>query len=336
MRELSLAPAGLILLAYALGLSLTMVMRALLLKRAMLDHPNERSAHKIPVPRGGGWALALILIPGMLLMGWAQKDMAAHASLIVGTVILVFVSWLDDRLSSQGGVSIVARLSTHIAAACLGSLAFSPQYLMFAGALPFWLDRSLMIIAWAWFINLYNFMDGIDGITGAETVSIATGTCLIMTAANLGDPFADTLTLLLIGACLGFLALNWHPAKIFLGDVGSVTLGYLTGFLLLTLAVKGQRAPALILPLYYLTDSGITLIKRILRGEKFWQPHCKHFYQRAAQAAGRHDTIVLWIVIADIGLIGAALLAVAKSAVGLVLAVLIVAILLRRMHKAVR
>src|SRR6202012_503206 len=126
---------------------------------------------------------------------------------------------------------------------------------------------------------------------------------LVMTAASLIHPFADILALLLTGASLGFLVFNWHPAKIFAGDVGSVPLGYLTGFLLLVLAVHGQWAPALILPLYYLADTGITLAHRAARREKIWKAHREHFYQRATPGSARHDRIVLWISGVNVGLI---------------------------------
>ncbi len=225
------------------------------------------------------------------------------------------------------------RLSMHIMAACWGSFAFAPNEMLLSGAVPFWLDRTLMILGWAWFINLYNFMDGIDGITGVETISIVTGICLVMTAAGISDPFVDFLTLVLTGACLGFLVYNWHPAKIFLGDVGSVPLGYLTGFCLIALAVKGHLIAGLILPLYYLADSGITLIKRALRREKIWQAHREHFYQKAALAWGRHDKVVYAIIIANIGLLAAALGSVSNPAGGLIASILMVAILLIKLHK---
>jgi UDP-N-acetylmuramyl pentapeptide phosphotransferase/UDP-N-acetylglucosamine-1-phosphate transferase len=205
---------------------------------------------------------------------------------------------------------------------------------LFSGALPFWLDRTLMIVGWAWFINLYNFMDGIDGITCTETIAIATGACLLMTTMNINDPFLDVLTLMLTGACLGFLALNWHPAKIFMGDVGSIPLGYLTGYALLTIAIHGHLIPALILPLYYLTDSGITIAKRALRGEKIWQAHRQHFYQRAARGLGRHDQVVFYIALANIAFIFAAILAATAPLQGALCAAVIVAILLLKMHKS--
>jgi UDP-N-acetylmuramyl pentapeptide phosphotransferase/UDP-N-acetylglucosamine-1-phosphate transferase len=196
--------------------------------------------------------------------------------------------------------------------------------------LPFWLDRTIMIIGWAWFINLYNFMDGIDGITGVESISISAGVCFTFSIAGISNPFAGGLSTLIIGACLGFLALNWHPAKIFLGDVGSIPLGYLCGFLLLTLAVKGQLIPALIIPAYYLADSGITLMRRAARGEKVWQAHREHFYQIAAQRLGRHDRVVWRIIATNIGLIGAAAIAVNQPLTGILAGGIIVAISLRK------
>jgi UDP-N-acetylmuramyl pentapeptide phosphotransferase/UDP-N-acetylglucosamine-1-phosphate transferase len=216
----------------------------------------------------------------------------------------------------------------------MGSLDLPPEATLLGGALPFWLDRAIMIVGWAWFINLYNFMDGIDGITSVETISIATGTCLVMDAVGIDDTFVDALTMLLTGACLGFLALNWHPAKIFMGDVGSVPLGFLTGFALLTLAAHGHLISALILPLYYLADSGITITKRALRGEKIWQAHRQHFYQRAAAGLGRHDRVVYRIIAANLALILCALAAIPYPWAGLIGGVVVVALLLWNMHKS--
>lgn len=322
-----LPSTAIILVTFILSLGLTHWIRKALLKRDMLDRPNERSSHTIPVPRGGGWALLIVLIPALLLTSILQHNFAAHAGLLAGLIGLAIISALDDRRN----VSPVVRLALHIGAAFFGSLAFPSGAVIFGGVLPLWLDRTVMVIGWAWFINLYNFMDGIDGITCSETIALATGTCLVMTATGLTDPYASTLTLLLTGVSLGFLAFNWHPAKIFLGDVGSVPLGYLTGFLLIGLAMKGYLVAALILPLYYLADSGITITKRALRGEKIWQAHRQHFYQRAALAAGRHDKVVSKIIVADGLLIGSAMLAIVYPMAGLALGCVITAGLLRKM-----
>ena len=318
-----------ILASFLLVLTLTGWVRGVLLKRAVLDIPNDRSSHKSPVPRGGGWALLAVLFPCLVGAALFFDADGRHVGLIVAVFLLVVLSGIDDRRH----VSPAMRLCLHVFAAYLGSLSFAPQEMVLGGLVPFWLDRALMIMGWAWFINLYNFMDGIDGITGVETVSIATGVCIVLSAAGIVDPFVGFLTLILTGACLGFLAHNWHPAKIFLGDVGSVPLGYLIGFCLLSLAVKGHLIAALILPLYYLADSGITIIRRALRGEKIWQAHREHFYQKAALGVGSHGRVGVLLILADIGLIAAATLSISMPVAGLCAGVVIVAVLLGKMHK---
>ncbi len=134
-------------------------------------------------------------------------------------------------------------------------------------------------------------MDGIDGIAGVETASLGLGVALVAATAGLSPVFL-TFGLVLFGAALGFLWWNWHPARIFLGDVGSVPLGFLLGWLLLSLAAKGQWAAALILPLYYLADTSLTLTKRCLKGEKIWQAHREHFYQLAVKRGLSHAQVV--------------------------------------------
>src|SRR5581483_10922484 len=147
------------------------------------------------------------------------------------------------------------------------------------------------------FVNLFNFMDGIDGITGVETTAIGLGTA--MAAALIGDGDRATLALCAAAAGLAFLRWNWHPAKLFLGDVGSVPLGYLLAWLLLNLAIRGLWAPALILPLYYLADATLTLLGRAVRGERLWQAHRRHFYQRALGADGNHAAVARYVLIGD-------------------------------------
>ena len=310
---------------------LTLRVRQNLLRRAQLDVPNDRSMHKEPVPRGGGIAVMAVIYTGMTLVLCAQKNIAPQCWLMMAAFLLIFVSWCDDR--KKGGIGVGLRLGSHLLAAYLASLALPPETMLFEGLVPFWLDRALMILGWAWFMNLYNFMDGIDGITCVESIVVASGVALLLLVLNIGDMPTYALITLIVGACLGFLLLNWHPAKIFLGDVGSVPLGLLIGYLLLLLVAGHHPFSALILPLYYLADSGITITKRALHGEKIWKPHRQHFYQRAAQAIGRHDTVVRWIRRADLTLIWAALIALAAPWAGLGLAFVIVAFLLFKLHK---
>ena len=311
-----------------LTIGLTGRVRGYLLARNFVDHPNERSSHSQPTPRGGGWAIIFVLGLFLILPSLVLGPDLSNLSIIVGTALLIFISWRDDRKH----VNAATRLAVHITAACIGSLAFSSDEMLFGGLIPLILDRLIMILGWAWFINLYNFMDGIDGITGVETISLAMGGCLVMSIAGISDLFADTLTLSLTGVCLGFLVYNWYPSKIFMGDVGSIPLGFLSGFILILLAVHGHPISAAILPLYYIADSGITIIKRGLRGEKIWQPHRQHFYQRAAMAAGRHDTIIFPIIACNVSLICMAILAVNYAWPAFIVGASAVAILLHWMH----
>jgi UDP-N-acetylmuramyl pentapeptide phosphotransferase/UDP-N-acetylglucosamine-1-phosphate transferase len=314
--------------AFAATAALTGLVRRALMGRAIMDRPNERSMHTAPVPRGGGLAVMLVVLGGMAVSSPAFGFTVSHVWLLLAVFLLMGVSWLDDCRP----VGIGWRFGAHLAAALLGSLALPPDSFLLNGLLPFWAERLLLIVGWAWFMNLTNFMDGIDGITCVEIVSIAVGTGLVLSVTATSDPFLLILIALMIGACSGFLLFNWHPARIFLGDVGSVPLGFLTGYLLLALAAHGFRAAALVLPLYYLADSGITLGRRVLRGEKFWQPHRQHYYQRAAQGLKRHDKVVLWIAITNVALVVAALLAIFVPLAGIGLAVAAVALLLYRMH----
>lgn len=329
MNALTYLPIAVILLCFGATMSLTGWARRLLLKHNIMDQPNARSSHNVAVPRGGGWAFIPILLLGLIAPAAIPALAPTHWGLLAGFVLLAAISWLDDRYD----LSARLRLLLHfIAVAC--ALSDLPNHgIVFAGVLPAWLDHLVVLFGFVWFVNLYNFMDGIDGITCVETICIATGLCLLGDAVGLMLPSIHLLLLLLIGSALGFLAYNWHPARIFMGDIGSVPLGYLTGFALLSLACQGHLIAALILPLYYLADSGITITKRALRREKIWQAHRQHFYQHAAAGCGRHDSVVLRILTTNITLIGLALLSLTNPFYALAGAVIMVALLLLWMHK---
>jgi UDP-N-acetylmuramyl pentapeptide phosphotransferase/UDP-N-acetylglucosamine-1-phosphate transferase len=200
-------------------------------------------------------------------------------------------------------------------------------------ALQGWLGPVFYVgglgLLWVWWINLFNFMDGIDGLTGAETGAIGMGLLLFAGFGGGADPELALLAVPIIAAAIGFLVWNWSPARIFLGDVGSAPLGYLLGFLLLDLAVRGFWKIALVLPLYYLADATITLARRLLRGERVWQAHREHYYQQAVRRGLGHAAVVKRVIVVDILLIGCGLTAEAGwGAVSLVASVVIVAALL--------
>jgi UDP-N-acetylmuramyl pentapeptide phosphotransferase/UDP-N-acetylglucosamine-1-phosphate transferase len=304
----------------------TGMLAAFLRRRAILDHPNERSSHRTPTPRGGG----LAVVPITLVAWIAGAGPAIPTGLIVilaGAWALAVLSWVDDLRSLPAAL----RLAVQAVVVAISVHWVSAQGPVFQGLLPAWLDTVAATVLWLWFLNLFNFMDGIDGIAGVETVAIGGGLAAFALFAGEG-PSTAWFGATLAAAAGGFLVWNWHPARIFLGDVGSVPVGYLLGFLLLSLATQGYWAPALILPGYYLADATITLIRRTLRGERIWQAHAQHFYQRAVQDGLSHAQVSLAILAADLVLIGLAMTALAHPLPSLAAAALVVAALLAWMR----
>jgi UDP-N-acetylmuramyl pentapeptide phosphotransferase/UDP-N-acetylglucosamine-1-phosphate transferase len=300
-------------------------------RRAILDHPVERSSHQIPVPRGGGLALVPLALFAWLMLAAAGVAPAGTVGIAVIAAVLAAISWQDDR----GGLSVRWRLLAHVLAAGAG-LWFLPATPVFQGLLPPLADRAATALLWVWFLNLYNFMDGIDAITCVETIAIGLGAVLVALVAAAPDDHAAILALVVAAGALGFLRWNRPPAQLFLGDVGSVPLGFILGWLLLVMAAKGQWAPALILPLYYLADATLTLLRRIGRGEKFWQAHRQHFYQRALAPDGDHGAVVRLILGGDIALIVLAACAVVWPWPALVLALVATGILLNQLGRRAR
>ena len=232
--------------------------------------------------------------------------------IVAAAAVLTLISFIDDVTH----VPQLARFAAHIAAAALGLALLPDTALLFGGLMPLWADRLATGIAWVWFINLFNFMDGIDGITGVETIAVAGGlaTALLITASGEGGDWSRApLAAVLAGAAAGFLVLNWHPAQLFLGDAGSVPLGYLLGWLLVwTACVAGLWWLALVLPLYYWADATTTLLARGARGEKVWRAHRRHAYQVAVQAGASHATVAGFIALINVALVLLALLAMVR------------------------
>lgn len=285
-------PAAVAALALVASFAGTGLILRFLRDRAILDLPNERSSHARPTPKGAGLAVVTVVAVAWLGAGWATA--AADAGPVVGGALaLAALSWLDDLK----GLSPLVRLLGHAVVVAV-ALAVAPlPGPVFAGLLPHWLDLAAAGLMWLWFVNLFNFMDGIDGIAGVETAALGLGIGLVAVVAGLSPAFL-VHGLALACAALGFLWWNWHPARIFLGDVGSVPLGFLLGWLLLGIAAAGQWAAALILPLYYLADATVTLLRRAARGERVWRAHREHFYQLAVGRGLSHAQVaghVAWV-----------------------------------------
>jgi UDP-N-acetylmuramyl pentapeptide phosphotransferase/UDP-N-acetylglucosamine-1-phosphate transferase len=296
----------------------------LLHRLGMLDRPNERSSHAVPTPRGGGIAPVGAVLLAVAVLVVARCLPPQMLAVLAATLGLAVVSWIDDRR----GLRPAPRLAAQAVAVALGMAALPSA----GGAIP----AVAAGLVWVWFINLFNFMDGIDGLAGGEAAAIGAGLWLFATIGAGSDPETALFAAAIAGAAIGFLGWNWSPARIFLGDVGSVPLGYLLGFLLLGAALRGWWKIALILPLYFLADATLTLGRRLLRGERVWQAHREHFYQQAVRSGLGHAAVTGRVIAADILLIGAGWAAengwgtAALAAATSVVAVLLIALALGR------
>lgn len=287
--------------------------------RGHVADENDRTMHTGRIPQGGG-APVLLAIVAVTALAWGddwRMDLVLAAAAGLG-----LLSGANDRRD----IAFPLRLAAHAAAAGLAMAVLLPGTLVFCGWLPAGLDRAITLVALVWFINLTNFMDGIDGNAGVQTISIAAGSLLVL-ATQFDFPYDragiinfDGLAFALIGAAAGFLVWNWHKARVFLGDAGSIPLGFLMGAMLLHVAITVSLASAVILPLYYVTDATRTLLTRFWRGQKVWQAHRLHAYQRAARAAGSHSAIVVRIGLCNVVVILAAILAVEMPVLGLSIA----------------
>ena len=299
----SLATSSLLAITAAvLGWSLVGIFTLVMSSWRRLDEPNERSMHSRPVPAGAG--IGIVATALLLWPWWHTRTDAFQLALLTGCVALGLVSLADDHWRLSPALRFGAQAA--VVAVCLLAL---PTEARLVPILPLALERGVVALAWLWFINLFNFMDGIDGLAGSETIAVAIGYLAVGAFAGLDDPFWG-LALVIAASAGGYLFWNWHPAMVFMGDAGSIPLGFLLGWLMLDLALAGAWPAGLILPLYFLADATLTLLVRARRGETLWQAHRQHFYQRAV-LGGTRPAGVVWRV----GAVNATLLALALVSV---------------------
>jgi len=267
----------LLVAAAAISFGLLILLRPLLARYA-LAKPNARSSHKQPTPQGGGIAViaaATIMIGTGLAIFPSDMSAIQLAAVFASAILLALVGVTDDVRPLEP----LPRLFLH-AVAVAAVLTTIPVELRILPIAPWWIERLLLFVCGIWFVNLVNFMDGIDWMTVAEVVPVTAALTLFGLCGAL--PWSATLVALaLCGAMIGFAPLNRPVARVFLGDVGSLPIGLALGWLLVLLAGNGQLAAAMLLPLYYLADATVTLLRRLARGEKITQAHRSHFYQRA-------------------------------------------------------
>lgn len=271
--QLVTAPSLSFLVAYLL-ISWLLQGRAL----KVLDIPNSRSLHHTPVPRTGGIGLIL-----SLLIVWLLFSVSLPISVWLGVVLLALISFADDVM----GLSVGVRLLVHFFVA----MGFSAMLLLAAHG---WLVVLAMGLAIVWMSNLYNFMDGSDGLAGGMTLI---GFGYYGVAALLaGETEFAMINFCVMASAAAFLRFNFHPARIFMGDVGAVPLGFLAAALGMLGWTKGLWSLCLPLLVFspFIVDATVTLIKRLVRGERIWQAHREHYYQRIVlRGFGHHNTALL-------------------------------------------
>jgi UDP-N-acetylmuramyl pentapeptide phosphotransferase/UDP-N-acetylglucosamine-1-phosphate transferase len=269
-----------------------------LLLRYALATPNARSSHQVPTPQGAGIAViaATLAVAGIIIACAGKTGLKIPAEVFGATLFLAMVGLIDDIKSIPVGPRLTLQ------AIAVGLVVFSGAgELRIVPACPLWIERFLLLLAGLWFVNLVNFMDGLDWMTVAEVVPI-TGAMVILGSLG-GFPLPATIVAAaLCGAMLGFAPFNRPVAKIFLGDVGSLPIGLLLGWCLLQLAYHQQFAAALLLPLYYLLDATTTLFRRLVNREPFWAAHRSHFYQRATDNGFTVSRVVGEVFALNIGL----------------------------------
>ncbi len=281
-----------VVVALVTAVASTAILRMLLATglawRLATDIPNDRSLHTRPTPRVGGWGIVPVCVVALLALAPALWLIAAAAA------GLAAMSQIDDRR----GLPARVRFSAHLA-------AVAALIVVYPADAPWWLLVGVGFVM-VWLTNLYNFMDGADGLAGGMALF---GFGAYAVAALSGVKPSSDLTVAaaaVAGAALGFLLLNFHPARLFLGDAGSIPLGFLAG----ALGYWGWRAeawpiwfPALVFA-PFIADASVTLLRRLLRGEKFWQAHREHYYQRMVRAGvGHRRTALYWYLIMLAGII---------------------------------
>lgn len=268
-----------------------------------LARPNARSSHAKPTPQGGGVAVMLaVLVVALLPTSFASPPLIFP---LLAMLLLALLGAIDDIRA----LGAILRLAVQTVAV-ITLLVALPSDLHIAPLIPWWLERVLLAIALLWFVNLVNFMDGIDWMTVTEVVPVTAALAFFGLAGAL-PPEATVVAFALCGAMIGFAPFNRPIARLFLGDVGSLPIGLLLGWLLILLAARGHFAAALLLPLYYLFDATITLLHRLAKGESIMTAHRSHFYQRALDAGLTVYEIVTRVFATNIVLVGLATLTLA-------------------------
>ena len=284
---------------FVFALILTGLLRKYALSRGLMDVPNARSSHEIPTPRGGGVAIVLSFLMVLPFMGVAGGLSSSFLTSLIGAgALTALIGFLDDH----GHIAARWRLLGHFIAAvwALYWIGGMPPVEAFGFLLDLgWLGHITAVIYLVWMLNLYNFMDGIDGLASVEAICVCVGACIVYFLSGHGLSIAP---LILALAVCGFLYWNFPPARIFMGDAGSGFLGVVLGVLSLQAAWVSPQLfwSWLILLGVFVVDATFTLVRRLLRGEKVYEAHRSHGYQFASRHYGAHKPVTMVVALINL------------------------------------
>ncbi len=304
---------------------LTRILVTVLPLYGLIDKPEERRQHKKITPRGGGIAVLIAFTIGFALIDYVWLKSTYTLTLLAPLWMIGIISIYDDI----SHVNVAIRLLLQLLTAAYLVYSFLLPHKLFHGELSYGVDFIMAVLAFAGFMNIYNFMDGMDGMTASQSIHLSL-TILILAFLRYDVILHVELVFTIAAVCLvcsvAFAIYNWHPAHIFLGDVGSITFGLLICLALMLIAASGERlfVATIIASLYYLADGGMTILIRALKGEKIWEPHLKHFFQQAIRKRMSHKKIIAEIVLCNYWLMMLAIGALFYPVVSLLMAILIV------------
>ena len=286
------------LAAFLLAWRFTGWFRGYAVARRLLDIPNERSSHRVPTPRGAGLALAFATIAVFVTIGALQLVQWSRLSgLIAASALMTVVGFADDRrgirrrwrIAAQSGAALlILGAANDVGTILLGGFIVDHS----------WVPSILLLLYVVWLLNLTNFMDGIDGIAAVESVSVAIAAVMLYLVVD-AQPAEWATPLIVAAASSGFLVWNWPPAKVFLGDAGSSFLGVMFAALPLQAVDITPRLfwAWMILLGVFIVDSTVTLLRRIARGDRFYDAHRTHAYQHAAHRFGSHKLVTILVAV---------------------------------------
>ena len=284
------------LLTLLVSFALTAVVRKLAISKSVMDIPNARSSHSIPTPRGGGVAIVVaFLLAAIAAYGYGVVEPSIALGIVFAGSVIALIGFFDDL----GHIAARWRLLGHFSAAIwlvwvIGGL---PPIALFGQTISLGVVGNVLAVVYlVWMLNLYNFMDGIDGLASLEAITVCLSGALLASLAGEGQ--IVLLPLLLAAAAAGFLVWNFPPARIFMGDAGSGFLGIVLGGLALQAALHEPQLfwCWLILLGVFIVDATYTLMRRLVRGDKVYEAHRSHGYQFASRHYGRHLPVTLGVV----------------------------------------